>query len=262
MNILRLPDREIAWTQEGRAGAPAVLLAHGLLSDHRMWDRVVELVSRDFSVLRYDLRGHGRSNAPPAPYTMAQLADDVPVLLDALGLDRVHFVGTSLGGMIGQQLGARHAQRLLSLTLANTGAAQAARQAWEERITVVRRNGVAALADATLDRWFPAAFQRAMPGEIARMRSILLDTSNEGYIGCASAVRDLAQLDLLPLIQVPTLVIAGTLDEAIPHAATAKLAELVRGAKLVSLPTGHQAAVEHPEAFAEAWLAFARGIRA
>lgn len=262
MNLLRLPDREIAWTQEGRSGAPTVLLVHGLLSDHRMWDRVTELVSRDHAVLRCDLRGHGRSSAPPAPYTMAQLADDVPALLDGLGIDRVHFVGTSLGGMIGQQVGARFGQRLLSLTLANTGAAQTARQAWEDRIAVVRRSGVAALADATIDRWFPAAFQRAMPGEIARMRSILLDTSDEGYIGCASAVRDLAQLDLLPLIQVPTLVVAGTLDEAIPHAATARIAQLVPGARLVSLPTGHQAAVEQPEAFAQAWREFASAVRA
>lgn len=262
MNLLHLPDREIAWTQEGRSGAPVVLLVHGLLSDHRMWDRVTELVSRDHGVLRCDVRGHGRSSAPPPPYTMAQLADDVPVLLDAVGIDRVHFVGTSLGGMIGQQVAVRHPRRLLSLTLANTGAAQPAPAAWDERIATARAKGIAALAEPTLQRWFPPAFRAQQPQVVERMREILLGTSVEGYAGCAGAVRDLAQLHLLPAIATPTLVIAGTLDEAIPPAATAKIAELVPGARLASLSTGHQAAVEQPQAFVAAWRSFLATLRA
>jgi 3-oxoadipate enol-lactonase len=258
VSLLRLRDQEVAYRLEGRTGAPAVLLVHGILTDHRAWDAVVERLAPKYAVLRYDLRGHGGSSAPPAPYTMAQLADDVPALLDALGLQRVHFIGSSLGGMIGQQVGARHGARLLSLTLANTGAAQAAPAAWQERIDLARERGVAALADATLQRWFSEGWRQAHPQATTRMRELLLGTSVEGYAGCAAAVRDLAQLELLPKIAVPTLVIAGTEDQALPPAATAKIAQLVPGARLVSLSTGHQAAVEQPDAFCDAWSTFAR----
>lgn len=262
MNVLRLPGQEIAWRRDGPADAPPVLLVHGILGDHRVWDAVAADLARDHAVLRYDLRGHGRSSAPPGPCTMEQLADDVPALLDGLQVERVHLVGSSLGGMIAQQVAVRHGARLLSLTLANTAAAQAAPAAWEERIRVAREQGIAALAGPTLQRWFPEAFQRAAPAEVARVRDILLGTSVEGFACCAGAVRQLAQLALLPRIGVPTLVVAGTLDQAIPHAATAKLAELIPGARLVSLPTGHQAAVEQPEPFASAWRAFVASPRA
>jgi 3-oxoadipate enol-lactonase len=262
VSLLRLSGQEVAWRSEGRDGAPVVVLVHGILSDHRMWDAVAAQLKNDFSIVRYDLRGHGGSSAPSAPYTMEQLADDVAALLDGLGLGMVHLVGTSLGGMIGQQVAARHVQRLLSLTLANTGAVQGAPAAWDERIAIAREQGIAALAEPTIQRWFPNSFQQAEPAEIERIRNVLLGTSVEGYVGCATAVRNLAQLDLLPGIAVPTLVIAGTRDEAMPPAATAKIAKLVPGARLVSLPTGHQAAIEQPGAFAEAWRAFVAGVRA
>jgi 3-oxoadipate enol-lactonase len=254
--------QEVAYRREGRQGAPVVLLVHGLLSDHRLWDPVVERLMGDYEILRPDLRGHGRSSAPPPPYTMEQLADDVPALLDALGVQRVHFVGTSLGGMIGQQLAVRHPQRLLSLTLANTGAVQGAAGPWDERIGLAREKGVAALAEPTLQRWFTPQVRQSAPAEMERLRGMLLDVSRDGYVGCATAVRNLAQLELLPRIALPTLVIAGSNDEAIPHAAGEKIAQLVPGARLVSLPTGHQAAVEQPEAFVAAWRTFVAGINA
>lgn len=256
-SVIRLPGQEVAYRLEGGKGAPVVLLVHGILTDHRAWDAVAADLAADFAVLRYDVRGHGGSTAPPAPYTMAQLADDVPALLDALKIERVHFVGSSLGGMIGQQVGARYGQRLLTLTLANTGAAQAAPAAWQERIDLARERGVAALAEPTMQRWFTEAWRQAHASEVQRMTGLLLGTSVEGYVGCAAAVRDLAQLDLLPRIAVPTLVVAGTQDTAMPPAATARIAELVPGARLVSLPTGHQAAVEQPQAFRAAWRDFA-----
>ncbi|MEJ5990694.1 3-oxoadipate enol-lactonase [Ramlibacter sp. PS3R-8] len=255
-SAIGLRGQQVAYRLEGRKGAPVVLLVHGILTDHRAWDAVAADLGADFAVLRYDVRGHGGSTAPPAPYTMEQLAADVPELLDALRIDRVHFVGSSLGGMIGQQVGARHGHRLLTLTLANTGAAQAAAAAWQERIDVARERGVAALAEPTMQRWFTEAWRQAHAAEVQRMTDLLLGTSVEGYVGCAAAVRDLAQLDLLPRIAVPTLVVAGTEDTAMPPAATAKIAQLVPGARLVSLPTGHQGAVEQPQAFCTAWREF------
>ena len=252
--------QEVAVRIDGPEDAPALVLVHGILADHRMWDAVAARLSARFRVVRYDLRGHGGSSAPPAPYTMEQLADDVPALLDALGIARVHLAGTSLGGMIGQQVGIRHGGRLLSLTLANTAAQQGAPQAWEDRIAVARQSGVAALAEPTLQRWFTPAFLQAQPQAAARVREILCGTSVEGYAGCAAAVRDLAQVALLPRIRVPTLVIVGSEDQATPAAQGRQIAEAIPGARLVTLPAAHQAATEVPDAFCDAWLAFVEAL--
>lgn len=252
----RVGDVEIAYRLEGRAGAPVVVLVHGLLTDHRVWDAVAARLAPSFRVLRHDLRGHGRSSAPPPPYTMQALGEDTVGLLDALGLDRVHLVGSSLGGMLAQQVAARHGPRLLSLTLANTAAVQTAAAAWQARIDLVRREGVAAIADGTLQRWFTPEFAGRAGAEVARMRGILCETSDAGYVGCAQAVRDLAQLDLLAQIHVPTLVVAGSRDEATPPALSVQLCEGIAGARLVSLEAAHQSAFEQPDAFCKAWLDF------
>jgi 3-oxoadipate enol-lactonase len=262
VRTVKAGGQEIAYRQEGKAGAPTVLLSHSVLSDHRMWDALVQRLAPEYSVLRYDTRGHGGSSAPPAPYTLAQLADDVPLLLDALGLQRVHFIGTSMGGMIGQQLGARHSGRLLSLTLACTGAVQGAPAMWEERVAVARSQGIAALAEPTLERWFSQAYRDQNPAVIEHMRRSLLATSVEGYAGCALAIRDLAHLDLLPRIGVPTLVLAGTEDAAMPVAASEKIVSLVPGARLAALSAGHQAAVEQPDAFHRTWKDFTAALHA
>ena len=252
----RVGDVEIAYRLEGRAGAPVVVLVHGLLTDHRVWDAVAARLTPSFQVLRHDLRGHGRSSAPPPPCTMQALGEDTVGLLDALGLDRVHLVGSSLGGMLSQQVAARHGHRLLSLTLANTAAVQPAAAAWQARIDLVRREGVAAIADGTLQRWFTPAFAERSSAKVARMRAILCETSTAGYVGCAEAVRDLAQLELLAQIRVPTLVVAGSRDEATPPAQSVQLCEGIVGASLVSLEAAHQSALEQPEAFCDAWLRF------
>ena len=254
----RVGDVEIAYRLEGPAGSPVVVLVHGLLTDHRVWDAVAARLAPSFQVLRHDLRGHGRSSAPPPPYTMQALGEDTVGLLDALGLERVHLVGSSLGGMLSQQVAAHHGHRLLSLTLANTAAVQPAAAAWQTRIDLVRREGVAAIADGTLQRWFTPAFAGRSGAEVARMRAILCETSTAGYVGCAEAVRDLAQLGLLAQIHVPTLVVAGSRDEATPPALATQLCEGIAGASLVSLEAAHQSALEQPEAFCDAWLRFAQ----
>mgnify|MGYP001627406937 CR=1 FL=1 len=259
---LRLGDAEHAFRIDGPADAPVVVLVHGLLADHRAWDPVVARLARDYRVLRNDLRGHGASGCPPPPWGMQALADDIVALLDALGVERAHLAGTSLGGMLAQRVAAFHGERLLSLTLANTAAAQPHPEAWQSRIELVRQSGVASLADGTLQRWFTPGFLESQPQAVARMRAILLGTSPEGYIGGAGAVRDLAQLDLLPRIRVPTLVVAGARDEATPPALSQQIADAIPGARQVSLDAGHQSAFERPDEFADAWLAFARSLPA
>lgn len=260
LHKVRVCGQDIACRIDGPAAAPAVLLVHGILTDHRAWNDVADRLSSTFRVVRYDLRGHGASSAPPAPYTLEQLADDVAGLLDVLRLDRVHLAGSSLGGMIGQQVGIRHGRRLLSLTLANTAAVQGAPAAWDERAATARANGVAALADGTLQRWFTPGFAQRAPHEIARMKAILGEISVEGFVGCANAVRDLSQLQLLAKIDVPTLVIAGAEDKATPPEQARQIADAIPGARLVTLPAAHQAAIELPQAFCDAWLSFVGGI--
>jgi 3-oxoadipate enol-lactonase len=259
--VVPVGDLNVSCRTEGPADAPVVLLVHGVLTDHRAWNGVAERLAASWRVVRYDLRGHGHSSAPPAPYTMEQLADDAAALLDALDIAKAHFIGTSLGGMIGQQFGARHGDRLLSLTLANTSAVQPAPQAWLDRAAQARAAGsTAPLAEGTLQRWFTPGFHASAPGEIERMRAILQKTSVAGFEGCAQALSQLAQLPLLPRIAVPTLVVVGSEDQATPPAQGRQIRDAIPGAKLAEVPAAHQAAVEQPQAFVDAWLAFAKAL--
>jgi len=256
----RIGTQDVACTVEGPQGAPALLLIHGVMADHTAWDGVAARLRDRYRIVRYDVRGHGGSSAPPAPYSLEELADDVPPLLDALGLDKVHLAGTSMGGMIGQQVGIRHGKRLLSLTLANNAAQQGAPAAWEQRVEVARRDGIEPLVEPTVQRWFTPGFLQQQPQEVERIRAMVRGTSVEGFAGCALAIRNLAQLQQLPAIRVPTLVIVGSEDQATPPAAGQQIADAIRGARLVALPAAHQAAIEVPQAFCDAWLAFVAAL--
>lgn len=238
---------------EGPADAPVVMLAHGIMTTHRVWDAFAARLSSNWRVLRYDLRGHGGTAVTPAPYTIEQLAGDALGLLDALEICSAHFIGTSLGGMIGQWLGAWHGERLQSLTLANTTAVQVAPAAWAQRIETARREGLAPLVEATLERWFTPEFVRGGREPMDRMRALAQATPAEGFIGCAAAVRDLAQADLLARIRTRTLVIAGEHDTATPPTEAQQIVKHVSGAMVVSLPAAHQAAFECPEEFFQCW---------
>ncbi len=254
--IVRVGDAEVCFALDGPAQAPVVMLAHGILTSHRMWDALATMLAPHWCVLRYDLRGHGGSSATDPPYAMAQLAEDAVGLLDALGVARVHFIGTSLGGMIGQQLGARFGSRLHSLTLANTSAVQSAAPAWQQRIATALEAGVAPLVEPTLGRWFTPGFSASELAAVDRMRQLALATSVRGFVGCAAALRDLDQAQLLAGIRLPTLVICGEHDGATPPAESRRLQQDIAGAGLVMLPAAHQAAVECPGAFAAAWASF------
>lgn len=257
---LRLGDLEVGCRVDGPQEAPPILLVGGLLTTHRIWDGLVERLGASWRLVRYDLRGHGDTTAIGGACSMTQLANDALAVLDALGIERAHFIGTSLGGMIGQHLGARHSHRLLSLTLANTAAVQAMPQAWQQRIEAACAGGLQPLVEATLQRWFAPECMAGQPGLVALVRQEALKTSVDGFVGCASAVRDLAQADLLPVIPVPTLVIAGSRDAAIAPADTRALHAAIARAWWAEIPAGHQAAAECPDEFAAAWLAFQQAM--
>lgn len=248
----------IAYSLEGPADAPAVVLSHSLMADRSMWDPQIPALS-GYRVLRFDTRGHGASDAPEGAYSLEALADDAVGLMRALGIARAHWVGLSMGGMIGQTVALRHPEVLRSLVLADTssGYPAEARGTWSERIEAARAGGVAPLVEATIDRWFSPGFRERAPGEIEKVRTMIRRTPTAGYVGCCHAI---AALDITPRlgsIGVPTLIIVGEDDPGTPVAMSRVMHEGIRGSELVILPgCRHLANIEDPAAFNAALAAF------
>lgn len=236
----------------GREGAPVVVLSHSLGSSLVMWEPQLLSLKPYFRVLRYDTRGHGGSEGAPGPYTFELLAEDVVGLLDGLGLSKIHFIGLSMGGMIGQALGLVHSDRLLSLTLCDTAAANppGSREIWQERIDLVYKGGLAPLLEPTLERWFTPEFIRQAPPILGKIRQQFLTTSINGYVGCSQAIMDLDYLGRLPQIKAPTLIVVGEDDPGTPVVAAQAMQERIAGSKLVILPGArHLSNVEQAGAF-------------
>jgi len=240
----------------GPQGAPVLMLSNSLGTNLHMWDDQVAPFTRHFRVLRYDRRGHGRSGAPAGPYSMERLGRDVLAVLDDLRIDKVSWCGLSMGGMVGQWLGANAPERIDKLVLSNTACYYADRSFWAERIALVRKSGVAPLAALTMERWFTKDFRDRAPPVIARMTEMFLKTSPEGYVGCIEAIRDMDHRALLAKITAPTLVIAGRHDPATPLELNEFIQAHIPGARLAVLDTAHIANVEEPQAYADTVLEF------
>jgi 3-oxoadipate enol-lactonase len=181
---------------------------------------------------------------------MEMLGDDAARLLDALGIGAAHFVGLSMGGMIGQQLGARYPDKVLSLALCDTASEMPPHSMWEERLEIARRQGTAGLAEGTIKRWFTEPFIKRAPGDIDKVRAFILSTGVEGYIACAGAVRDMAQTAMLPKIKAPTLIMTGRQDPACSIDQAAVLHRMIDGSQLMILEdAAHLSNIEQPQAF-------------
>jgi 3-oxoadipate enol-lactonase len=234
----------------GPAHAPVVMLSNSLGTRLEMWDAQVPALAERYRVLRYDSRGHGRSDAPDGPYTIELLADDALGLLDALGIERAHFCGLSKGGMVGQALGARHGERLISLALCSTACHMPARELWNERIRVATEQGMAALADGVVERWFTEAFRREPSFAVDRVRQMIIDTPPHGYAACCAAIRDMDLRQLIRSIRVPTLVIVGEDDPATPPEKAREIQSLIPNARLEVIPdAAHLLNIEQDVAF-------------
>jgi 3-oxoadipate enol-lactonase len=239
--------------RSGKAPRHTVVLSHALGCDLTMWDSLANRLAADCRVIAYDHRGHGSSDAPDALYAMADLADDAARLLRELDTGPVVWVGLSMGGMVGQELALRHPSLVRGLVLANTtsGYPEAARAVWEQRIATVRAEGIEAIADAVMGRYFHDAFRAHKAGTVARFRRRLVTTDPTGYVGCCEAVGKVDTTSRLGQIGVPTLVIAGELDQGTPVAMAQALAEGIPGARLAVLAqASHLSAIEQPDAFA------------
>jgi 3-oxoadipate enol-lactonase len=248
-----------------QGSGPIVVLSHALGCDLTMWNGVADRLAGDFTVLRYDHRGHGASGVPPGPYTMDMLADDAARLLAAQCSEPVHFVGLSMGGMTAQALAARHPQLVASIVVANSANwyDEGARTIWQQRIDTVRAKGVSVIADGAMQRWFTPTFRASAAGmlEVARLRAVLEKTDTAAYAASCEAV---AAIDLRASnanTVCPALVIAGTQDEATPPPMSADIASRIPGAQLRELDAAHLSAVEQPDAFAALLRSFWGGLR-
>lgn len=241
---------DIAYRFDGPEDGPVLLVANSLMANGSMWDGNIGALANRYRVLRYDKQGHGGSGFSKGPYTIAQLADDAIGLLDTLGIQKVHFMGLSIGGMIGQQLGARFPERILSLTLCNTASEMPPRSLWEERFEIARTQGISGLVDGTIKRWFTTPFIERAPHEIEKVRQMILGTNVDGYIACGSAVRDMTQSTVLLKIKMPTLVLSGRSDPACTVEQGIVLHRLIDNSKMVILEkAAHLSNIEQPEEF-------------
>lgn len=241
---------------EGRAEAPVLVLSNSLGTDLGMWAPQMPQLLKHFRVLRHDARGHGQSQVTPGPYTIAQLADDVIALLDGLRIERAHFCGLSMGGMIGMRLGAHHASRIERLVLSNTAAQIAPPEAWNARIDKVSREGMAPIAAGVVERWFTPAFAAHAPEQVEAARRMLRQTPAAGYVANCAAVRDMDQRDGLGTITAPTLVIAGTHDLATPPQQGQLVAQGIPGARYLELEAAHLSNWEQADRFTQAVIEF------
>ncbi len=241
------------WTQvDGPDDGQWLVLSNSLAATHAMWDPQMDLLTGKYRVLRYDSRGHGASAAPPAPYSFDDLIGDVIGLLDHFGIAHCSFMGLSMGGMTGLGLALQHSERIDRLVCcdARADAPPPFVQSWVDRIAVVREKGTAALVDGTLDRWFNAAFRDSAPKAVIKAGAMISGTSDEGYVGCAEAIRRLDYLRLLPTLTVPTLYVVGKQDMGAPAEAMTAMAEATPGGLYAEIdPAAHIANWENPEAF-------------
>lgn len=250
---------EFAYRFDGREDGPVIMMAHAMGTSLRIWDQQVEAIGSRGRVLRYDWRGHGNTDAPPGPYTLTQFEDDAVAVMDALGIDRVHWVGISTGGMIGQGLGINHGERLHSLALCNTTPQS---NPWyrnwvAERQAVVRAEGMVPVWDMTRQLWFNDAYVEQANADYHRIRDVFIATPVAGYLGGTSAVADLDYADRLSRIGVETLVIAAGDDPVTPPGLSELIAERIPHSRLeVIAGQRHFSNVEVPELFNASLLAF------
>lgn len=240
---------------DGPAEAPALVLSNSLGTNLSMWDPQIRALAAQFRVLRYDTRGHGQSSVTAGPYSITQLGRDVVGLLDGLRIERAHFCGLSMGGVIGMWLGVYAADRINRLVLCNTAAKIGTAESWNARIEMVRTKGMGPVAETQAQRWFTPAFIAKAPDVIAT-RQMIASTSPEGYAANCGAIRDMDQRETISRIRARTLVIGGLHDPVISAADIRYLVDTIPGAKLVELDASHLSNVEAPVEFTKALLNF------
>lgn len=249
MRVLKANGVKLNWREDGDPAGVPVVFANSLGTDLRLWDQILPLLPSGLRIIRFDKRGHGLSDCPPAPYAMENLVSDAEALLDGLGISDCLFVGLSIGGMIGQGLAARRPDLMRALVLSNTAAKMGDAAMWQTRIDAIRAGGIEALADAVMERWFSPAFL-ARP-ELTAWRNMLTRTPLEGYVGCCHAIAGADLTESTKALTLPTLAIAGREDGASPPDLVQGTAGMIAGSRFTVIEgAGHLPCVEDPAAYA------------
>jgi 3-oxoadipate enol-lactonase len=247
---IRANGIDVNYTVEG--DGPWLTMSHSLACNLHMWDEEAKRLSKRYKVLRYDTRGHGASGAPAGAYTMELLADDLHGLLQGLGMKSTHFVGLSMGGMIGQTYALKYPGMFKSLALCDTTSRYPAEAAglWAERIKTVEAQGMEPLVESTLARWFTEPFRKSHPEVVQKVATMIRATPAPGYIGCSHAIPKINLTARLKEIRCPALVIVGKDDAGTPLAMAEDIHQALPGSKLVVIPSAaHLSNLEQPDAF-------------
>ena len=254
---------QVNYTLEGPADGPMVTMSHSLATDLSMWDPQAKALAGRYRVLRYDTRGHGGTDAPAGAYSLSQLADDARALLKALGVARTHWIGLSMGGMIGQALALSSPEILQSLSLCDTSSRIPAdmKHLWDERIAAVEAKGMEPMVEPTVARWFTPKFIETRKDVVEPVRTMIRRTPAKGYVGCCHAIKPLDLTDRLKGITLPTLIIVGAQDMGTPLAASQAINQQIKGSELVVLdPASHLSNLEQPVAFTQALEVFLKRV--
>lgn len=248
---------DINYTIEGEG--PWLALSHSLACNLHMWDEEAKRLSKRYKVLRYDTRGHGESSAPAGAYTLELLADDLHALLQALGVQSAHFVGLSMGGMIGQTYALKYPGRFNSLALCDTTSRYPAEAAglWAERIKTVEAQGMEPVVAPTLERWFTASYRKNRPEVVEKVAAMIRSTPVPGFVGCCHAIPKINLTSRLAQIRCPSVVIVGKDDPGTPVAMAEEIHQALPGSELVVIPAAaHLSNLEQPDAFNQALASF------
>jgi 3-oxoadipate enol-lactonase len=246
----------IDYSIAGAPTAPTLLFINSIATTRDLWARQVPRFSKSFRVITYDTRGHGFSQVTAGDYTIEQLARDALAILDDAGVESAHVCGISLGGLTAMWLGVNAPRRVQSLVLANTAARIGSVEMWTERIAFVRQQGMAALADITMPRWFTDSFRAREPQTLEQFRSMVASCSKDGYLACCAALRDEDLREAIAAISCPVLCIAGSADPATPPEALRFIHQQIAGSTMLLLDAAHLTNVEQDRAFTNALTEF------
>jgi len=242
---------------DGPEGKPALVFSNSLGSDFRIWDGVVARLENRFRFVRYDKRGHGLSEAPPAPYALTDHVSDLAALLDHLAVSRAAVVGLSVGGMIAQGIAALRPDLVAALVLVGTGHKIGTQEFWKARIDAVTTNGIVGIADLVLQRWFTPGYRTPENPDFVGYTNMLVRTPLDGYVGTCTALRDADLTESTRALKIPATCMVGDQDGSTPPDLVRSLAALIKGAQFHIIPdAGHIPCVERPDAVAELIGAF------
>jgi 3-oxoadipate enol-lactonase len=243
-------------TLDGPENKPPLMLSNSLGTNLHMWDWQIPELTKHFRVIRYDSRGHGQSGAPEGPYSIEELGRDALAIMDALELDQVHWMGLSKGGMIGQWLLTHAPERIGRAVLANTGSHMPPPDLWNQRIRTAMDKGMEELTPGVIERWFTPEFRAREPETVQKIVRMLHTTPAHGYAASCSAIRDMDQRESIRSVTNPVLVVVGSRDPATPPDMGKRIAETIRGARIVTLDAAHLSNIEQAEAFNQAVIDF------